>query len=424
MVKTGGGGTNVISGVVFNQRGLVDLQSGNWELACQSVQAGEVRVTAGSRLVFNGGGHTWGAGGYLNGVGGGLAEYRAGSVNFGTGLAVSGTTSNWVTGAVLFGGLVALPNFELLGGSLGGTFTNAGTLRWTGGYLGGSGTISIATNGLLRLEGAAEKQLAGVVLENYGRVVWGGSGRIVCSVAYGGWATISNQAGGVFEVATDAALQAVSGSYAGTFTLENLGTMVKTGGAGTNVISGVVFNNRSLLELQSGALRFGGDFAFLPGGVCSVVLGGITPGTRFSHVLVDGTATLAGNLAVRLINGFVPEIGDVFRVLQARTRHGTFDNTGLSYLSEGLGFLSLYDSSGLSIQVQRNVTAWPLGMQDGQFHLLVSGNVNSTYAVQASGDMTSWTNLLITNLTVSSFEYVDPDTNAYPQRFYRVIPVN
>jgi len=255
-------------------------------------------------------------------------------------------------------------------------------------------------------------------------VVWGGSGRIVCNLAWGGWATISNQAGGVFEVATDAALQAVSGTYAGTFTLENLGTMVKTGGAGTNVISGVVFNNRSLLELQSGALRFGGNFAFLPDGVCSVVLGGITPGTQFSHVLVDGTATLAGNLAVRLINGFVPEIGAMFRVLQARTRNGTFDNTGLSYLSEGLGFLSLYDSSGLSIQVQRNVTVWPLGMQAGQFHLLVSGNVNSTYAVQASGDLTSWTNLLITNLTVSSFEYVDPDTNAYPQRFYRVIPVN
>ena len=200
--------------------------------------------------------------------------------------------------------------------------------------------------------------------------------------------------------------------------------MVKTGGAGTNVISGLVFYNRSLLEVQSGAIRFAGNLTLQQGSVCSVVLGGTTPGMQFGHFQVDGTATLAGTISVRLTNGFVPEIGQMFGVLQASTRNGTFDNTGLSYLSEGLGFLSLYDSSGLSIQVQRNVTAWPLGMQDGQFHLLVSGNVNSTYAVQASGDMTSWTNLLITNLTVSSFEYVDPDTNAYPQRFYRVIPVN
>jgi hypothetical protein len=220
----------------------------------------------------------------------------------------------------------------------------------------------------------------------------------------------------------EASLQANYGSYAGVFRFENLGTLLKSSGLGTNMIAGLQFSSAGRMEVLSGTIRFNGSVAFLPSAATLVLLGGSTPGSNHGQLLVDGTATLAGTIEARLWNGYVPEIGQTFQILSTRSRTGTFANTGFSPLSDNLRFLSLYNSSGLAIQVQIAATAWPLGMRQGQLHLLVSGNLNTTYIIQSTGDLRTWTDLLVTNLSVASLEFVDPDTNRYPHRFYRVKP--
>ena len=100
--------------------------------------AGEMQVPAGSYLTFNGGAYIFTTNGFLNAASGGVVEYRAGNMTFDAGLTLSSTVSNWITGNVYFFGTASLPNFTLVSGSLGGDFINTGTLRWTGGTMGGT----------------------------------------------------------------------------------------------------------------------------------------------------------------------------------------------------------------------------------------------------------------------------------------------
>jgi hypothetical protein len=56
----------------------------------------------------------------------------------------------------------------------------------------------------------------------------------------------------------------------------------------------------------------------------------------------------------------------------------------------------------------------------GQFNLSVNGQAGPDYAVQTSSNLLSWDTQLITNSPAMPFNWADPDTNAYPTRFYRI----
>src|SRR5262249_39205697 len=62
------------------------------------------------------------------------------------------------------------------------------------------------------------------------------------------------------------------------------------------------------------------EFTQLRGGILEILIGG---GQR-SRLEVGGMAVLDGSLQVRLVNGFVPQIGDSFRVLNCGMRSGEF----------------------------------------------------------------------------------------------------
>lgn len=63
-----------------------------------------------------------------------------------------------------------------------------------------------------------------------------------------------------------------------------------------------------------------------------------------------------------------------------------------------------------------NSPAW----NSGQFSLSVNGQVGPDYAVQTSTNLLDWSTLWITNPPFMPFSWPDPDTNAYPMRFYRI----
>jgi len=90
------------------------------------------------------------------------------------------------------------------------------------------------------------------------------------------------------------------------------------------------------LEQQGGTLSPGdspgsttitGDYSMVAG-ILEIEIGGHTAGSEYDQLAVDGTATIDGMIDISLINGFEPELGDIFKVLDANILSGEF--TGLS----------------------------------------------------------------------------------------------
>jgi adhesin HecA-like repeat protein len=109
-------------------------------------------------------------------------------------------------------------------------------------------------------------------------------------------------------------------------TVVNAGIIQSGNGAALN-ISGT-FTNSGLISPQgggsAGTIAVFGNFVQTPAGTLRIDIGGLTAGTQFDRVSISGTATLAGTVAVKLINGFVPAVGSTFQFLAFASRTGTF----------------------------------------------------------------------------------------------------
>ena len=71
-----------------------------------------------------------------------------------------------------------------------------------------------------------------------------------------------------------------------------------------------------------GTMAFGGDVSFSPAATLDIEIGGATPGTQHDRVTVADSATLAGTLAVNLMDGFVPTPGQQFTIMTYGSRTG------------------------------------------------------------------------------------------------------
>jgi len=86
-------------------------------------------------------------------------------------------------------------------------------------------------------------------------------------------------------------------------------------------------------------------------GTLAIELGGTELGTEHDALIVDGTANLAGGLTVTLLNGFEPNMGQSFDILDASLILGQFDFLELPALTAGLAWDSsaLYGTGNLSV---------------------------------------------------------------------------
>jgi len=121
-------------------------------------------------------------------------------------------------------------------------------------------------------------------------------------------------AGGRFESYMSTSLQGG--------TLSGSGAM-RAGGSGV-VVSGTGALSPGLTAGTAGAIDLDGNYAQQGSGTFSVELGGTTPGTQYDRLNAAFAANLSGNLAVTLVNGFVPVPGDSFTLLTYTSRTGTF----------------------------------------------------------------------------------------------------
>jgi hypothetical protein len=159
---------------------------------------------------------------------------------------------------------------------------------------------------------------------------WQGSAAgTVYSAHFNGGAT--DQVSGNYSAsatAVDAAV-AMTGSVAslGSLTVTGRGSLdLSQAAAGTVAATGV--NNQGTIT-GSGHLSLAdtGDFT---SGNLGLVLGGTTAGSTYDQILVGGTATLSGSLALSLVPGFVPDAGQTFTIVHDTAGNpvsGTF--TGL-----------------------------------------------------------------------------------------------
>src|SRR5262249_29222080 len=95
-------------------------------------------------------------------------------------------------------------------------------------------------------------------------------------------------------------------------------------------------------DAAPGALTINGDYSQTATGTLSLRLGGLTAAADYDQLVVDGFATLDGTLDLHLVNGFVPQPGDLLQpLLFARGRAPSAHSGGAA---GGLSFLSVYEA--------------------------------------------------------------------------------
>jgi hypothetical protein len=426
--KSAGTGTTSIYDTFNNlANGTVEADSGILSLREGGLNSGTNAANAGGTLDFGGGTHTLDANSWL--AGSGVISCSRETVNF------SGASAS--TGTILIDGgtfnfnnvtPASVPAVTITSGRLGGSgaLVATGPLNWTGGTI----TGTVQCNG-----GTVDHNtwLIGGQLINTGHLTV--STEQGYSFSTGDGSVISNLAGATLDWATDSGTTP-SGGMNGT--IYNAGLFRKTAGTGTTTI-GDNFTNTATVETWSGTLQFNmacvqnagqtrllggrlqaGNGFLLNGGLLEgtntlignvlnkatvapgvasspgvltisgnyteagasfleIGIGGATPGTGFDQLSVSGTATLAGTLAVSLINGFVPPTNSTYNFLTAGSRNGTFSTT--NYPSSLSSAAVSYAANGASLIVAGTPSAPPLLT----IRLLGANSVSLSWPSSATG---------------------------------------
>jgi len=116
---------------------------------------------------------------------------------------------------------------------------------------------------------------------------------------------------------------------------------------GTGTINGDIVNNGTIEPGQSpGTLEIEGDYTQGEDGELVMEVGGTEAGA-YDPFLVEGDATLEGELVLEFIDEFTPEPGDQFKLIEAETLMADSSNISTVGLEEDSSMSSFeYDTSG------------------------------------------------------------------------------
>jgi hypothetical protein len=253
IVKTGGSGSFTFGSYSFTSSGSVRSESGTLAFTRAVSAAGSFAAVNGASLTF------------------------------------SGTTG--VNGNVTF------TNVDVSGGTLVGAGAVAGDWRWNSGNI-REARLTIAAGSTLMLTGAAEKALDNSVMENAGTIVFSGTG----DLRFNSNSSLNNLSAGLIDLRTDASF--VSGESGANLSLNNSGTLQKSGGVGTTTVATQFVNNPgAVVQAQSGTITFG-----------DVLSAGGTFRAAGGAILLTGTATLSSTVnfvGVELAGGTLRGTGTV-----------------------------------------------------------------------------------------------------------------
>ena len=367
--KTAGSGSGTVSLLFKNERGTLEAQSGT--------------------VLFNHGQRLDGL--YVAGPGAAF-QFNSGTFDYTLWTRLSGAGQYYLTGSATLQGLLDyLPNLQLIGGtiilsphyqtngaigrldlngsSLSGSYRVSGVLNlnvasrvygsvavganavlnWSGqncsdwsctaSFATGSSLV-VESNGLVNLLGPW--MFLGGGLTNYGRVVHQGGYFRLMNDASGWQGGIENMPGGVWEIGGDLTTdQYWANDYA---YFRNRGLLRRALGTGSATV-GVMFYNQGQIEQLSGSLNFGRDFTLTDG----TVLFGLGS-TDYGRINLAGTATLAGRLAVSLLEAFIPPTNTSYPVMTWGVAAGAFTNTDGLNIGFGRYLTPTYTAGGLTLQ--------------------------------------------------------------------------
>jgi glucose/arabinose dehydrogenase len=126
---------------------------------------------------------------------------------------------------------------------------------------------------------------------------------------------------------------------------------------GAGSILGDVANHGTLIPGDSiGSIAIGGTYSQHASATLEIDLGGIAPAPEFDQLLVAGDVTLAGTLAVELIDDFVPIAGQALTILTASAVEGAFATETLPSVA-GVLFDVVYNPQSVVLTVSPALTA-------------------------------------------------------------------
>ena len=330
---------NVLGPAYFQNAGTLQKSSGTGTttIYIPLINSGSVTALQGTLSLNDGGtlsgAFTAGTGAAINFASGGFTNSGPVSINGPGAVQLTGGTltllTDIITNLPLTGGTVdvgpafqqggAVTNLTIDGATLGGTNTVTGILNWNNGTI--AGPLTIATNGVLNINGSTTMFLAGA-LTNAGTVIWTGTGSLDvengASLYYG---LIVNLPGALWNIENN---QSLFNNVVGPAYFQNAGTLEKSAGAGTTTISipttnsGAITSLRGNITFSDGLTPVGGELLF-----------GLSSANNFGTMNISGNATLGGTVGVQYENGFVPSSGNSFTVLTYGSFSGIFTNVSL-----------------------------------------------------------------------------------------------
>lgn len=408
--KSAGTGTNLIS-VVFNNTGIVNVQSGSLQFSGGQM-SGRYQAELGTQILC------------------GVLAYAytldpAPTLNGGGFIGIAGANVN-LNGAFtghleLNGGTITTTGLTVKPDSVLSVYGNATSTF--------NGNLYISTNGVLTLSGPGPTYFFSA-LTNNGLVLWQGGGILVDAMP-GYQGAIWNQPGAEFDIQCD---QWLNQTYYYPAPFNNAGLVRKRYSTGTNLVA-ISFNNAGTLELDTGWFRLldgnslpGANGNYSPGAnsVLAFALTGPTAGTNYGQLLVDGTATLVGTINAWLVNNYLPATNTVFTNVIAGNLQGKFDNDVAFISPAGQPFIPVYRNHMVLLQGVSSPQLYDAGTApDGSFQFAFTNLPGAPFTVLAATNVTQplsqWTRVLgLEETPPGQFQFTDPDATNYPARFYRV----
>ena len=248
----------------------------------------------------------------------------------------------------------------------GGTYIVSGTLEFTNASIvTNSANITLSGTSAQIVNQSSVNALTGLYMNNKGASF---------TVTSGNAFTTPGNLSGVFTNAGTLKVGAGS-SFRVSPTPPTVGDYTQSGGTttvdGTLNVPSVTIDAGSLLgkgsltgSVTSSGLVTPGDSATKPGilspntytqkstGSLNIDIGGTTVGTQYGQLAVTNGASLKGTLNIKLVNGFVPAIGNTFTILTASAVSGTFATVNGLSINSGEHFdPPVYNANSVTLTV-------------------------------------------------------------------------
>jgi hypothetical protein len=239
----------------------------------------------------------------------------------------------------------------------GGKYQVTGTLQFTG--------ANIVTNAAnLTLTGASAQiidQNGANGLANFaangatGIFALGGNRTFTTSAGFRNSGTVTIPAGNSLSISKSYTQSAGTTTVDGTLKARGLINIQAGNVFGTETFAGSVDSSGIITpgdsSTQTGSLAITGTYTQTSTGSLNISIGGNIAGSQFGQLNVTKAATLDGTLNLTLINGFVPNIGETFDILNASSVSGTFATINTLCINSNEQFSITYGSSGVFLAV-------------------------------------------------------------------------